>query len=180
MHTAVKYLGIWSLAQSILVFMESIRLLYNGVWWGMHLALFNGVYIMQSYWYYKWYKRDDFDTRRNLLKGYKYVLIQSVVLYTFLFAVIYYLPSSYLPDQYEDNMGNTYDFPPEQKEDMKDFALYFIAIFGFINVSFQYYLFRVVRKWADKNTLIQHSKTKRLSMLSKSNRSTFAIRQSGH
>ena len=110
-HKGIYYLGIWSLVQSILVFAESLKLIYQGVWWGFHLALFNAVYLMLSYWYYKWYKNDDIHTRRNLVKGYKLVLIQSVCLYTLLFAIIFSLPASYLPDSYVDSMGNQYDFP---------------------------------------------------------------------
>ena len=52
-----------------------------------------------------------------------------------MFLVVYNLPANYLPDKYEDSLGNVYDFPPEQKEDMKSFALYFIAVFGLVNIS---------------------------------------------
>lgn len=45
-HKGIYYLGIWSLIQSILVFIQSIGLIYSGVWWGIHLALFNAVYLM--------------------------------------------------------------------------------------------------------------------------------------
>ena len=41
---------------------------------------------------------------------------------------------------------------------MKSFALYFIAVFGILNVSIQYYFYAIVKKWADKSTLIGHMK----------------------
>lgn len=112
-HTGIKLLGFWSLIQSIGVMIVSIRMMNVGQWWGVHLALFNFVYLMQSYWYWKWFKNDDLDTRQNLLKGYKYVLIQGICLYSFMFLVVYNLPAHYLPDKYEDQMGNEYEFPPE-------------------------------------------------------------------
>ena len=45
-HHGVKYLGIWSLIQSLLVFVTALKMLYDGVWWGIHLMMFNGVYLM--------------------------------------------------------------------------------------------------------------------------------------
>ena len=68
-----------------------------------------------------------------------------------------------MPDKYEDNLGNEYSFPPDKKEDMKDFALYFTFVFGVFTVSVQYYFYRIVKKWADKDTIIQHAKVQRLS-----------------
>ena len=110
-HTGVKILGFWSLLQSIMVTIASIRMINIGQWWGIHLFIFNAVYIMQSYWYYKWLRNDDFDTRQNLMRGYKYVFIQGIVLYCLLFAVIVMLPANYLPAKYEDKLGNVYEFP---------------------------------------------------------------------
>ena len=118
------------------------------------MALFNAVYLLQSYWYYKWYRNDDIDTRRNLVKGYKFVLIQSTCLYLFLFSIIYFLPASYLPDKYEDGVGNVYEFPKDKKDDMKDFALYFILLLGILNISVSFYLYRVVRRWAHTDNFL--------------------------
>ena len=61
---------------------------------------------MQSYWYYKWFKNDDIYTRKNLLRGYRYVLIQSTIVFSFLFAFVFILPETYFPDKYTDENGN--------------------------------------------------------------------------
>ena len=60
-------------------------------------------------------------------------------------------------------MGNTYEFPPERKEDMKSFALYFIAVFGILICWLQYYLYVVVRAWAARDMVIEYSKEKRMA-----------------
>ena len=92
-----------------------------------------------------------------------YILLQGWFLYVGLFIIIYNIPASALPDKYEDSFGNTYEFPPERKEDMKQFALYAIAVVGFFTIWFQCYLYYVVKRWASKETLIEHAKEKRLS-----------------
>ena len=60
-------------------------------------------------------------------------------------------------------MGNTYEFPPERKADMKLFALYFIAVFGILIVWLQYYLYTVVRAWAKRDNVIEYTKEKRIA-----------------
>lgn len=72
------------------------------------------------------------------------------------------IPAEALPDNYEDSWGNKYEFPPAQKEDMKEFALYFIAVFGLFTVWFQFYIWRVVKKWASKENLIEYTKQQRI------------------
>ena len=62
-------------------------------------------------------------------------------------------------------MGNTYEFPPERKEDMKLFALYFIAVFGILIVWLQYYLYTVVRAWAARDFVIEYTKEKRFASI---------------
>ena len=104
-NRGIKLLGIWSFLQTSLVFMEGFNLIMTDRWWGIHLMMFNFVYILQSWWYYKWFTEDSFETRRDLLLGYKYVLCQTVALYLMLFAVLIYIPSAYFPDSYEDNFG---------------------------------------------------------------------------
>ena len=65
---------------------------------------------MQSWWYYKWFKEDTFETRRDLKKGYLIVLIQGVIFYTALWIIIWHVPAESLPDKYEDNYGNNFEF----------------------------------------------------------------------
>ena len=117
--------------------------------------LFNVVYILQSIWYIKWYRNDCVETRRNLKKGYFLVFLQTLVLYTVLFIIFYYMPPSMLPDKYEDNYGNEYEFPPEEKEDMRYFALYFTAFFGIIFTTVNLYLYLVVKRWAKPEYLME-------------------------
>lgn len=94
------------------------------------------MYIMNSWAYYKWFKEDCFETRRSIANSYFYILIQGIFLYIALFVIVYNIPADALPDKYEDSWGNVYEFRADQKEDMKDFALYFIAVFGFFTVWF--------------------------------------------
>ena len=162
-NKGIKYLGIWSVVQTTIVILEGIALIVDDHWWGFHLILFNSVYIMQTYWYYRWFQEDRYETRKNLLKGYRWVLYQGIILYTALFAIVFYMPPEAMPDSYEDNFGNKYEFPPEKKADMRAFALYFIAVFGLFNIGIQLYFFIVVRRWADKETLIKDAKVKRNS-----------------
>ena len=58
-------------------------------------------------------------------------------------------------------MGNKYEFPPERKKDMKMFALYFIAVVGFLICALQWYLYKVVREWAKRDNVITHIKEER-------------------
>lgn len=88
------------------------------------------------------------------------------------------LPASYLPDKYVDELGNEYEFPPEKKQDMKNFALYFISLFALFNISLSYYLYRVVKKWARKETVIEYMKAKRISHLTTDGRSCTTTRPS--
>ena len=85
-------------------------------------------------------------------------MIQGYILYIGLFIAIWYIPASALPDSYEDSLGNKYDFPPEKKEDMKMFALYFIIIIGFFYIAINCYLYIIVKEWASKDKLIEHVK----------------------
>ena len=150
--------------QTLLVFLQGFALIVADQWWGFHLILFNAVYIMLSWWYYKWFRYgDSFEARRDIYRGYKYILIQGIILYSLIIIVLWYLPAKYFPDSYEDNYGNKFEFPPDKKEDMKSFALYFFAVFGIFNVAMQYYFFKVVRLWASKETLIKDARTKRTS-----------------
>ena len=73
------------------------------------------------------------------------------------------LPPEYLPDKYEDNFGNDYEFPTDKKEEMKKFALYFICVFGVFTVSLELYLYCIVKEWASKENLIQYAKAVRIS-----------------
>ena len=71
----IRCLGIWAILQTFLVLMQGIGLILADKWWGFHLIFFNCVYIMQSWWYYKWFKQDTFENRRDLKRGYLLVLI---------------------------------------------------------------------------------------------------------
>ena len=71
-----------------------------------------------------------------------------------LFIVVYELPSEYLPDKYEDSIGNEYEFPKDKKEEMKSFALYFIFVIGCFTIAIEAYLWWIVREWSSKETLI--------------------------
>ena len=133
----------------------------NDQWFGFYLIFFNIMYIMNSIAYWNYYKDDCFETRRAIQKSYFYILIQGIFLYTALFIVVYNIPASTLPDNYEDSWGQKYEFPPDKKEDMKEFALYFIVVIGVATVWFQWYIYRVVSVWASKDKLIEHVKHQR-------------------
>lgn len=132
-------------------------------WIGFYLIFFNIMYIMNSLAYYRWFKEDCYENRQFILKTYKWILIQTIILYTGLFIIVYHLPPEALPDSYEDSWGNKYDFPPDKKADMKKFALYFIGVLGFFTIWIQCYLYRVVKQWASKDKLIEHVKHKRIT-----------------
>ena len=132
-------------------------------WLGFYLIFFNVMYIMNSIAYWKWFKDDCFETRQRIMRTYKWILIQSILLYTALFIIVYNIPPEVLPDSYEDSMGNRYDFPPDKKADMKKFALYFIAVFGFLHTWLQWYLWHVSKRWASKENLIEHAKYLRIT-----------------
>ena len=116
-----------------------------------------------AYWHF--YKDDCYETRQAISKSYLYIMIQGIFVYTALFIIVYNIPASALPDKYEDSWGGRYDFPPDRKEDMKSFALYFIVVVGVFTVWFQYYIWRVVRVWASKEKLIEHAKQQRINSI---------------
>ena len=131
-------------------------------WIGFYLIFFNVMYIWNTKCYYRWWHEDAVETRDALRRSYLYILIQGYIAYIGLFIIVYYIPSSTLPDRYEDSMGNEYEFPPEKKEDMKKFALYFIAVFAFFYCWINCYVYYVVKRWASKESIIEYAKMKRV------------------
>lgn len=114
--------------------MQGINLIVQDEWIGIYLIFFNIMFIMNSIAYYRWFKEDCYETRQQIRRTYLYILIQTYLLYIGLFIIVYNIPASTLPDEYEDSFGNKYEFPPEKKEDMKMFALYFIVIVAIFTI----------------------------------------------
>jgi len=114
-HESIKWLGIWSIIQTILVFIQGSAMVADEQWIGFYLIFFNIMYILNSVAYYKWFKEDCYENRQYIRKTYKWIMIQTVILYTGLFIIVYHLPPDALPDEYEDNWGNKYEFPPDKK-----------------------------------------------------------------
>ena len=119
-------------------------------WFGFYLIFLNVLYIWNSIAYYNWYRDDCFETRQSIRRTTLYVLFQTMFVYIGLFIIIYHIPPEALPDSYEDSMGNKYEFPPAQKEDMKSFALYFVLVFGIFVIWAQCYIYNVIKGWASK------------------------------
>lgn len=130
---------------------------------GIYVMFLNFLYIWNSWAYYKWYRDDCYETRQQIRKTTLWVLWQTIFVYVGLFIIIYHIPPEALPDSYEDSIGNRYDFPPAQKQDMKAFALYFIALFGTFFIWFNYFCYKVIKLWASREVLIEHFKRTRLS-----------------
>ena len=162
-HESIKCLGIWSILQTILVFVQGSVMVYDEQWIGFYLIFFNVMYIMNSIAYYKWFNEDCYESRQCIRKTYKWILIQSMILYTALLIIVYHIPPEALPDKYEDSWGNEYDFPPDKKEDMKNFAMYFIIVFAIFTIWIQCYVYFIVKKWASKDKLIEHAKYLRIT-----------------
>ena len=57
-----------------------------------------------------------------------------------------------LPDKYEDAAGNVWEVPDLIKKDIKYLALYFLAIIGGGSIFLQFYYWKVMKQWADKDT----------------------------
>lgn len=114
-HGSIKWLGVWSILQTVLVFMEGTAMVLDDQWFGFYLIFFNIMYIMNSIAYWKWYSDDCYETRQRLMRSYYYILLQTIILYTGLLIIVYHIPPEALPDSYEDSWGNKYEFPLEKK-----------------------------------------------------------------
>lgn len=106
-HKGIKVLGIYSIIKTFLVVGSGLRIaLLDDNFFGVYLIGINAVFILQSYWYFKWFIDDDLDTRKNVERGFKWVLVQSIVVFIALLTTVIFLPSQWLPDRFEDSFGN--------------------------------------------------------------------------
>lgn len=110
-HDGITILGYFSIVKSTAVAITGSLMMMNGNFFGIYLILFNCVFFMQSYWYYKWIKEDTLETRRSVKHGFLLVLIQQSIFFVGAFLIIYYLPYDALPDKVEDQFGSVYDLP---------------------------------------------------------------------
>ena len=94
------------------------------------------MYIANTIAYVRWFNEDCYETRQAIRKTYLYILIQTIILYVGLIIIIYEIPADALPDSYEDNFGNVYEFPPDRKKDMKNFALYLLIVLSIFTIWF--------------------------------------------
>lgn len=117
-HESIQWLGIWSIIQTLIVFVQGLSMVAVEEWIGIYLIFFNFMYILNTIAYWKFFREDRFETRQFLMKTYKYIMIQSVVIYIGLFFILWNIPPEALPDKYEDSWGNEYEFPPDKKHDM--------------------------------------------------------------
>ena len=142
-HSGIKVLGFYSIIKTFMVLISGLRLTLEDNFFGVYLIGVNAVFILQSYWYFRWFLDDDLDTRRNVERGFKYVLIQTVVVFIALMITLTFLPSEWLPDRFEDSLGNEYELPQKQKQDIKEFMLYFVGVFGSFYCIIQFYFWHV-------------------------------------
>lgn len=83
------------------------------------------------------------------------------MVFTALFLIIWYIPSSWLPDKVEDSFGGEYDLPPSKKREIKLFALYFVGTVGLLYCGLQYYFYSISKKWAKMEFLINQVNRKK-------------------
>tara|TARA_B110000977_G_C10627964_1_gene318965 strand:+ start:42 stop:242 length:201 start_codon:yes stop_codon:yes gene_type:complete len=62
-------------------------------------------------------------------------------------------------------MGNVYELEKKNKEDIKSFALFAVAIIGTLYVLIQFYFYRVAKKWSTQEFLFNYLNKKKYAVL---------------
>lgn len=142
----------WYYFQTFYLFVQGLFLLLALHWSGLVILLLYSVYVPLCKFFYDWYKDDTLENREQVLKGFKWVLFQCIGVYSLLVLVVLMVNPDSLPDKYEDAAGNVWEVPDFIKKDIKYLALYFLIIIGGGSIFLQFYYFKVVRQWSEKET----------------------------